>query len=86
MLQDIERLQIGIIQNVFRYGTIVLEANTRLKIHFTPKIDQKYRLLIDLRERSRSTPSPPPPPQPIRETEAYVPMVLPHTWQPATSW
>lgn len=83
MLQDIERVQIGVIQNLFRYGTIVLEANIQLKIHYTPRIEQKYRLLIELRERTRMQHQPPPP---IRETEGYVPTALPHGLQPATSW
>ncbi len=55
MLQDINKCQHGIIQNIFQFGTLILEAqDTILRIHFVPKISKKYEMLTKLRERARS--------------------------------
>ena len=55
MLQDINKCQHGIIQNIFQFGTLILEAqDTILRIHFVPKISHKYEMLTKLRERARS--------------------------------
>jgi hypothetical protein len=55
MLQDIFKSQHGIIQNIFGYGSLVLEAqDTLLRVHFTPRITEKYEKLMALREQARS--------------------------------
>lgn len=54
VLQDIDKTQRGIVQNIFGFGTLKLEAqNTRIKIHFTPKIDKTYERIVQLRESAR---------------------------------
>ena len=55
MIQDIDRIQHGIIQNILSYGTIRLEAQeTVLRIHFVPDVTNKYESLTHLREHARS--------------------------------
>jgi len=53
-LQDINRCQHGVVQNIFGYGSLIMEAQeTILRVHFVPKIAEKYRELLRLRERAR---------------------------------
>ncbi|MDP6561999.1 MAG: hypothetical protein QF793_03695, partial [Candidatus Peribacteraceae bacterium] len=43
MVQDIQKCQNGILQNLLGYGTIILEAQeTVLRLHFTPNVVKKY--------------------------------------------
>ena len=54
MLQDIYKTQHGIIQNILRYGSLILEAqDTVIRIHFVPQVAKKYEQLIRLRELAR---------------------------------
>ena len=54
VLQDINKVQRGIIQNLFGFGTLILEASdTQMRIHFTPSITKRYEDLLFLRERAR---------------------------------
>lgn len=56
MLQDIHKVQHGVIQNVLGFGSMILEAQeTILRIHFVPRIEQKYQKCMHLRERARDT-------------------------------
>lgn len=56
MLQDIHKTQRGIVQNVFRYGTVFLEAQeTVLRIHFIPRVAKVYDKLMSLKEQARSS-------------------------------
>lgn len=51
MLQDIMKSQHSIIQKLFGFGTITLEAQeTILRLHFTPHIHETYDRLVQLRE------------------------------------
>lgn len=55
MLQDIFKCQHGIIQNILRFGTLILEAQeTIIRIHFAPSVSEKYEKLMHLREQARS--------------------------------
>lgn len=55
MLQDINKCQHGIIQNILGFGSIILEAQeTIIRIHFTPNISDNYERLMHLRERARA--------------------------------
>ncbi|MFH0851845.1 MAG: hypothetical protein V1876_03800 [Candidatus Peregrinibacteria bacterium] len=55
VLQDIHKRQHGLIQNLFGYGTLILQAQeTEIRIHFTPKINKRYEALTHLRERARA--------------------------------
>lgn len=54
MLQDIDKIQRGIVQNMLGFGSLRLEAQTsRLVIHFVPHIDKMYNILVGLRESAR---------------------------------
>jgi hypothetical protein len=67
MLQDINKVQHGFLQNVLGYGTLTLEAQeTVFRVHFVPRITEKYRELIRLREHARVPMARPGP----RETES----------------
>ena len=56
MLQDINKCQHGVIQNLFQFGSLILEAqDTVLRLHFVPSIPKKYAMFMRLRERARST-------------------------------
>lgn len=56
MLQDINKCQHGIIQNLFGFGSLILEAqDTTLRLHFVPNVNKKYVHLMHLRERARSS-------------------------------
>jgi len=53
-LQDINKCQRGIIQSIFGYGTIILEAQeTVLRLHFVPQINIKCNQLLELKEHAR---------------------------------
>lgn len=55
-LQDIKKHQRGIVQNMFGFGTLTLEAqNSKLTLHFTPDIDTIYNNILALRELARHT-------------------------------
>ncbi len=54
MLQDIHASQHGIIQYMFNYGTITLESQeTKLRLHYIPRVDKIYHLLSNVREVAR---------------------------------
>lgn len=54
-LQDIDKSQHGIIQSALGYGSIRLQAqDTELRLHFVPKITQRYQQLMLLREEARN--------------------------------
>lgn len=54
MLQDVNKSQRGIVQNIFGFGTLFLEAqNSRIKLHWTPRIDHMYDIIVGLREEAR---------------------------------
>lgn len=54
VLQDIAKNQRGIVQNVLGFGSLKLEAqNSRMTIHFTPRIDETYNKIVGLREEAR---------------------------------
>ena len=55
MSQDIHKCQNGIIQNILRFGTIILEVQeTVMRIHFVPRIVKKYEQIMHLREQARA--------------------------------
>ena len=55
MTQDIQKCQNGVIQNIFKFGSIILEVQeTVMRIHFVPKIYKKYERIMHLREHARS--------------------------------
>ena len=55
MLQDVYKSQHGPIQNILGFGTLTLEAQeTVLKIHFTPRIAEKYEQILHIKELERS--------------------------------
>jgi len=55
VLQDIDKHQHGIIQNIFGYGSLILQAqDTEVRIHFTPRISEKYEFITRLREQARA--------------------------------
>ncbi|MDD5751627.1 MAG: hypothetical protein PHS73_03865, partial [Candidatus Peribacteraceae bacterium] len=55
VLQDINKKQHGIVQNLLGYGSLVLQAqDTEVRIHFTPRITARYEDLTRLREEARS--------------------------------
>jgi len=55
VLQDIDKRQHGLIQNIFGYGSLILQAqDTQVRIHFTPHISRRYGQLMHLREQARS--------------------------------
>ena len=55
MMQDIEKCQNGIMQNLLRFGTIILEVQeTVMRLHFVPNIASKYEQIMYLREQARA--------------------------------
>lgn len=55
MLQDMAKSQHSIIQKLFGFGTIILEAQeTMIRLHFTPHIHETYDSLMQLRELVRT--------------------------------
>jgi hypothetical protein len=54
VLQDVVKIQRSVIQNIFGFGTLKLEAqNTQLRLHFVPHIDDVYNQVVHLREQAR---------------------------------
>lgn len=55
VLQDINKRQHGIVQNLLGYGSLFLQAQeTVVRIHFTPEINRRYEALTHLREKARA--------------------------------
>jgi hypothetical protein len=55
VLQDIDKRQHGLIQNLLGFGSLILEAqDTQVRIHFTPRIAEKYERITRLREQARA--------------------------------
>jgi hypothetical protein len=55
MLQDINKCQHGIVQNLFGFGSIILEVQeTILRLHFVPHIEHHYHKFMGLREQARN--------------------------------
>lgn len=55
VLQDIFKSQHGLVQNVFGFGTLIMEAQeTQLRLHFIPGIQDKYLAIMKLREQTRA--------------------------------
>ena len=53
-LQDINKQQRGIVQNLLGFGSLVIEAQeTELKIHFTPHIAEHYKTLMRLHSEAQ---------------------------------
>lgn len=56
VLQEIQKMQHGPVQNVFGFGSVTLEAqDTRLTLHFVPHIAERYREIMHLRELARAS-------------------------------
>lgn len=56
VLQDIFKSQHGVVQNIFGFGTLIMEAQeTQLRLHFIPGIQVKYLAIMKLREQARAT-------------------------------
>ncbi len=54
-IQDIHKFQHGVIQNVFGFGSIILEAQeTHLRIHFIPRIARVYEQILHLHREVRT--------------------------------
>lgn len=54
MLQNISKSQHGIIQAIFGYGSLILDAqDSQLRLHFVPHVQRKADTLLELRERAR---------------------------------
>lgn len=52
--QDVVKQQHGLIQNVFGYGSLILESqDSKLRLHFVPKISAIHHRLVQIRERAR---------------------------------
>ena len=48
-LQNIDKRQHGVVQNLFGFGSIVLDAQeTQMRIHFVPRIKQCYESIVHL--------------------------------------
>lgn len=55
-LQDIFKSQHGLIQNIFGFGTLIMEAQeTQLRFHFIPDIQRKHEAIMLLREQVRAS-------------------------------
>ncbi len=54
MLQDMMKSQHSIVQKIFGFGSITLEAqDTILRLHFVPHIHEMYEKIMFLREQAR---------------------------------
>lgn len=52
--QDVQKQQHGFLQNIFGYGSLILEAqDTELRLHFVPRIAVIHHKLSQIRERAR---------------------------------
>lgn len=55
-IQEIRKSQRGPVQNLFGFGTIILEGqDTKLTLHFVPQISRRYEEILSLREMARSS-------------------------------
>ncbi len=55
-LQEIDKRQRGPIQNLLGFGSLTLEAqDTRMTLHFVPRITKRYNEIMSLRERARAS-------------------------------
>lgn len=55
MTQDIHKCQNGVIQNMFQFGSIILEVQeTVMRLHFVPGVVKKYEHIMHLREQARA--------------------------------
>lgn len=55
MLQDIRKVQHGLLQTLLGYGSLILEAQeSQLRLHFVPHVQRKVEILLELRERART--------------------------------
>jgi len=55
VLQDIFKSQHGLVQNLFGFGTLIMEAQeTQLRLHFIPGVQDKYLAIMKLREQARA--------------------------------
>lgn len=55
-LQEIDKRQRGPIQNLLSFGSLMLEAqDTRMTLHFVPRISLRYQEIMSLRERARAS-------------------------------
>lgn len=58
-IQEIRKSQRGPVQNLFGFGTVVLEGqDSRLTLHFVPQVSWRYEELLALRELARRTSGP----------------------------
>lgn len=70
-LQEIDRKQQSVIQNMLGFGTLRLEGqNVQILIHFTPKIDSVYGDIVRLREEARQKNFPIPAQLTVQESDA----------------
>lgn len=54
VLQDIDKIQHGLIQCALGFGSLIIEAQeTILRLHFIPDITHRYEQLMHLREQAR---------------------------------
>lgn len=54
VLQDIDKSQRGIFQNLFGFGSLRLEAqNSQMTVHFIPHINKVHMSIVQLREQAR---------------------------------
>lgn len=55
MIQDIDRSQHGLLQNLLKFGSMRLEAQeTVVRLHFIPRVAKKYEELLRLKEMARN--------------------------------
>lgn len=71
VLQDIDKSQRGIFQNLFGFGSLKLEAqNSQMTIHFIPHINEVHMSIVKMREQARRRTMPQEIPQkPAQTTE-----------------
>lgn len=54
MLQNVSKIQHGLLQGMLGYGSLVLDAQeSQLRLHFVPHVQRKIETLLELRERAR---------------------------------
>lgn len=53
IIQDVNKIQHGFLQNLFGYGSLILEAQeTQLTLHFVPSVGQIAKEIIELRDKA----------------------------------
>ena len=58
-LQEMKKSQRGPIQNIFGFGSIILEAqDTQLRLHFVPRITHHYGVMLALLARAQQQGAP----------------------------